>query len=112
LVVGKNLSGEESQRGVKNNALNIFLELLPEEQLTSLILVARDRKKTSIALSNVERHIRQTSTVHNELLSSIVQEVVSALPQAGILELLVRNPLLDNRLLGALGLREGLLGRV
>jgi hypothetical protein len=88
-----------------------YSNLIPEEQLTSLILVARDRKKTSIALSNVEGHIRQASTVHNELLSAIGQEVVSALLKAVVLEVLVRDSLLDDRL-RTLGLRESFLGRV
>lgn len=109
LVVGKNLRG--SQHSIPNIILNIFSNILPEEQLTSLVLVARNRKKTSIALSNVEWHIREACAIHNKLLSAIVQEVVGTLLEAVILEILVRHPLLNHRL-GALGLREGLLGRV
>ena len=109
-MVGKNLL-DESKHGAPNILSNILSNRLPEEQLTSLVLVARNRKKTSIALSNIERHIREASTVHNKFLSAIGEEVVSALLKAVIPEVLVRRPLLNHRL-GALGLREGLLGRV
>lgn len=109
-MVGKNLL-DESKHGAPNILSNIWSNLLPEEQLTSLILVAGDRKKASIALSNVEGHIWEACTVHNKLLSAIGQEVVSALLKAVVFEILVRCPLLNHGL-GALGLREGLLGRV
>ena len=110
LVVGKNLF-DGSKHGVPDILSNTLSNLLPEEQLTSFVLVARNRKKTSIALSDIEGHIRQASTVHNKFLSAIGEEVVSALLKAVIPEVLVRRPLLNHRL-GALGLREGLLGRV
>ena len=110
LVVGKNLF-DGSKHGVPDILSNTLSNLLPEEQLTSFVLVARNRKKTSIALSNVEWHIREAGTVHNKLLSAIGEEVVGALLKAVVLEILVRCPLLNHGL-GALGLREGLLGRV
>lgn len=109
LVVGKNLRG--NQHGIPNISFNHPPNLLPEEQLASLVLVTRNRKKSSIALSNVEWHIREACAIHNKLLSAIGQEVVGTLLKAVILEILVRHPLLNHRL-GALGLREGLLGRV
>jgi len=116
-VLGKEAAQGTAARAAVEPDSDLFLGIgvggreEPEEQLTSLILVARDRKKTSIALSNVEGHIRQASTVHNELLSAIGQEVVSALLKAVVLEVLVRDSLLDDRL-RTLGLRESFLGRV
>jgi hypothetical protein len=83
----------------------------PEEELARLIGVARDRQKTSVALSNVERNVGESGAVHDELLGAIVEVVVSTLSQARVLELLVRDSLFDDRL-GSLGLLEGLLSWV
>ena len=83
----------------------------PEEKLASLIGVARDGKKTSIALTDIEVDIWDGGTIDDELLSGVVEVVVGALSQALVLELLVGDPLLDDGLVGALGLCEGLLSR-
>ena len=109
-MVGKNLF-DGSKHGVPDILSNTLSNLLPEEQLTSFVLVARDWKKASIALSNVEGDIWEAGTVHNKLLSAIGEEVVGTLLKAMVLEILVRRPLLNHRL-GALGFRESLLGRV
>ena len=83
----------------------------PEEKLAGLIGVARDGEKASIALTDIEVDIWDGGTVDDELLSCIVEVVVGALAQALVLELLVGDPLLDDGLVGALGLCEGLLSR-
>ena len=83
----------------------------PEEKLAGLIGVARDGEKASIALTDIEVDLWNGRAVDDELLSGVVEVVVGALSQALVLELLVGDPLLDDGLVGALGLCEGLLSR-
>lgn len=80
----------------------------PEEQLTSLVGIARDRQKSSVRLAYREIDLRECGTIHHKLVGGIVVEVERPLIQAVVLKRLIGNSLLNDRL-GSLGSPDSIL---